>query len=38
MGTHGAARSDFGMRVAIVRCGLILGVDGGALPKLLAAF
>jgi uncharacterized protein len=28
----------FGMRVAIVRSGLILGTDGGALPKLLPLF
>jgi uncharacterized protein len=28
----------FGMRVAIVRCGLVLGTDGGALPKLLPLF
>jgi uncharacterized protein (TIGR01777 family) len=29
---------DFGMRVATVRCGLILGTDGGALARLLPLF
>ena len=29
---------DFGMRVAIVRAGLVLGTDGGALAKLLPLF
>jgi uncharacterized protein (TIGR01777 family) len=30
--------SEFGMRVAIVRTGLVLGPDGGALPMMLPAF
>jgi len=30
--------SDLGMRVAVVRTGVALGTDGGALPKMLAPF
>jgi uncharacterized protein (TIGR01777 family) len=30
--------ADLGMRVACVRAGLVLGTDGGALPKLLPLF
>ena len=30
--------AEYGMRVAKIRTGLVLGTDGGALPKLLPAF
>ncbi len=30
--------ASLGMRLAFVRCGLVLGTDGGALPKLLPLF
>jgi uncharacterized protein (TIGR01777 family) len=33
-----ARATEFGMRVAIVRTGLVLGADGGALAKLLPIF
>jgi uncharacterized protein len=36
---HEAQRArELGMRVAMVRCGLALGTDGGALEKMLAPF